>query len=87
MNDTVYYLILDRIVGKKEDGKYYLYRNDEWIPDTGYVIMDRLMGYDASEPPDSPYAMGSGSMMDEIEEISYEKAMEIISYECFFTGR
>ncbi len=77
MNENVYYLILDSLVGKKEDAKYYLFREDRWVPDTGYVIMDRLMGYDAGEPYDSPYAMGSGSMMGEIEEISCERAMEL----------
>ena len=78
MSETVYYLILDTLVGKREEGKYYIFREDEWIPDTGYMIMDRLMGYDPSEPPGSPYGIGNGSVMDEIEEISYEKAMELI---------
>ena len=77
MNETVYYLILETVVGKKEDGKYFLFGENGWVPDTGSVIMDRLMGYDPSEPPGSPYAMGSLSVMDEIEEISCEKAMEL----------
>ena len=75
---TNYYLIRERVVGKKEDGRYYLYREGKWIPDTESVIMDRLMGYDASEPPGSPYAMGNLSIMDEIEDITYEEAMERI---------
>ena len=69
MNEkATYYLILDCIVGKKEDGRYFLFRNDRWLPDTESVIMDRLAGYDPSEPPDSPYRFGNGSVMDEIEE-------------------
>ncbi len=40
--------------------------------------MDRLMGYDPTEPPGSPYAMMNSSVMDEIEEISEEKAKEFL---------
>ncbi len=78
MNETVYYLILDTVVGKREDGKYYLFSENGWIPDTGSVIMDRLVGYDPSEPPGSPYGIGNGSVMAELEEISCERAMELI---------
>ena len=42
------------------------------------MIWDRLMGYDSTEVPGSPYAMGNTSIMEEIEEINYEKAMELI---------
>lgn len=78
MNETVYYLILDTLVGKKEDCRYYLYYNDAWHPDTGSVIMDHLNGYDGGEPSDSPYGYGNGSVMGNIDEISYETAMEKI---------
>ena len=78
MNETVYYMIYETLVGKREDGRYYLYCNDEWVRDSGSVIMDHLMGYDPSEPADSPYGFGNGSVMGDIEEISYEKAMEMI---------
>ena len=78
MNETVYYLILDTIVGKREDGKYYLFGENGWTPDTGSVIMDRLVGYDPSEPPGSPYRMGNGSVMGELEEIPCGRAMELI---------
>ena len=78
MNDTIYYLIFGRLFGKKEDGRYFLFYNDDWVPDTESVIMDHLMGYDPSEPPGSPYRIGNGSIMDDIEEITYEQAMELI---------
>lgn len=78
MKDTIYYLIFERLIGKREDGRYYLYSNDDWVPDTDSVIMDHLMGYDPSEPPGSPYGIGNGSIMADIEEISYEQAMELI---------
>ncbi len=77
MNKATYYLILNRLVGKKEDRMYYLFVNGEWIRDTTSEIYDRLMGFDPSEPPDSPYGMGNGSVMDEIEEITYERALEL----------
>ena len=78
MKDTIYYLIFERLIGKKEDGRYYLYSNDDWVPDTESVIMDHLMGYDPSEPPGSPYGIGNGSIMADIEEIPYKQVMELI---------
>lgn len=79
MNEkTTYYLIWKHLVGKKEDEMFYLFKNGEWIPDKENVIMDHLMGYDPTEPPESPYAMYNMSIMDEIEDISYEEAMKII---------
>lgn len=77
-NEATYYLIMDRLVGKKEGYIYYLFENGKWCPDSRCVIMDRLMGYDPTEPAGSPYAIGNGSIMDEIEVITYEKAMELI---------
>ena len=77
-NETTYYLILERIVGKQENGVYYIFEDGEWQIDRRCVIMDRLMGYDPSEPPGSPYGIGNLSIMDEIEEITCEKAMELI---------
>ncbi len=83
MKEAVYYLIFDSLVGKREDGRYYLYCNDDWVRDSQSVIMDHLMGYDASEPEGSPYRIGNLSIMDEIEEITAEQAMELIGQ----TGR
>ncbi len=69
---TVYYLIRERRLGKKEDDGYFLYKDREWVPDVRNVILDRLMGYDPYD--DTPYGFGSLSIMDEIEEISEEEA-------------
>ena len=76
--ETRYYLIKERSVGKEKGDNYFIYREGEWQPDTKRIIIDRLMGYAPDEPADSPYGIGSTSIMDEIEEISYEKAMEYI---------
>ena len=78
-----YYLICGRTVGKRErTGQYrskdWLFRDGEWVPDTGWVISDHLIGYDPSEPPDSPYAIGSTSVLMEIDEIPETEAMDLI---------
>jgi hypothetical protein len=74
-----YYLIEKCRLGKKEDVAYYLFIDAEWVWDEKNVIMDHLMGYDPSEPADSPYAIGNTSIIDEIEEISFDKAMRVIN--------
>lgn len=76
-DNATYYLIWERIVGKQEDGKYFIFRNGKWNPDNESIIRDRLVGYDPSEPPDSPYRFGNGSVMAEMDEIPYEKAVEL----------
>ena len=70
-----YYLILKRIVGRESGGGYSIFRHGQWEPDTEWMIMDRLMGYDPSEPPDSPYGIGNTAVMDEIEEITCQEAV------------
>ncbi len=72
--DTRYYLILGRWLGKKDGGKYFLLKDGAWEQDNNNEIIDRLMGYDPSEPPDSPYGIGNTSIMVEIEEITYKQA-------------
>ena len=76
---TTYYLILNRQLGKEEDGKYYLYTNGSWVPDTKSTILGRLMGFDPSEPADSPYVMGNMDIMDTIEPITEQQAREFIN--------
>ena len=78
-SNTTYYLILNRQLGKEEDGKYYLYTNGSWVPDTKSTILGRLMGFDPSEPADSPYAMGNMDIMDTIKVITEEQAREFIN--------
>ena len=75
---TTYYLIWDSVVGKQEEGRYYIFRNGQWEPDTDSIIRDRLVGYDPSEPPGSPYGFGNGSVMAEMDEISYDEALKLI---------
>ena len=76
---VTYYLIEKCRIGKKEDVAYYLFIDAEWVWDEKNVIMDHLVGYDPSEPADSPYAIGNTSIIDEIEEISFDKAIRVIN--------
>ena len=76
---TTYYLILNRQLGKEEDGKYYLYTNGSWVPDTKSTILGRLMGFDPSEPADSPYATGNMDIIDTIEPITEQQALQFIA--------
>ncbi len=77
--NTTYYLILNRQLGKEEDGKYYLYKKGSWVPDTKSTILGRLMGFDPSEPADSPYAIGNMDIMDTIDVITEEQANQLIN--------
>lgn len=77
--NTTYYLILNKQLGKEEDGKYYLYTIGSWVPDTKNTIMDRLIGFDPGESADSPYAIGNMDIMDTIEPITEHQAIEFIN--------
>ena len=77
-SSATYYLIWHSVVGKQESGRYYIFRNGQWEPDNKSMIMDRLVGYDPSEPPGSPYGFGNGSVMAEMDEISQVEAMKLI---------
>ena len=77
MSET-YYLIWNEVLGKEENGSYYIYRDGTWVPDKESIIRDRLIGYDPFEPPGSPYGIGNGSVMAEMDEITYEEAKKIM---------
>lgn len=77
MDKVIYYLIMQRRLGKKDGDRFYLYNDGTWVPDEKNVIMDRLMGYDPYD--DSPYGFGSLSIMDEIEEIPEDRAIQILN--------
>lgn len=76
---VIYYLIRERLMGKKDVDGYYLFVNGEWVTDEKNVIRDHLMGFDPNEPSDSPYAFGSMSIMDEIDEIPSDIALKLIN--------
>ena len=75
--ETKYYLIWDSIVGKCEEGIDYIFKNGEWYLDNENIIFDRLIGYDPTEPPGSPYAYGNGSVLAEMTKIPFEKAYKL----------
>ena len=74
MANITYYLIREKRLGKKEDDRYYLYKNREWVLDENNVIRDHLMGYDPND--DTSFGFGSLSVSDEIEEITEEEAVK-----------
>ena len=76
---TVYYWISDlHIIGRLKDFIPYLYQKDMgWVVDQEHILMDRVMGYEKSEP--SIYGIGSTDMMERVKEISEEEAMQFIS--------
>lgn len=79
--NTVYYRIKDlNMIGKEEDYVPYLYKPGKgWIVDRDNILMDRIMGYDETEPSGSHYKIGNSNMMDRVEQISEKEAEKIIS--------
>lgn len=73
---VTYYRINDLdLLGKEEDFIPYLYKPEKgWTVDNDNILMDRIMGYDNSEPHNSPYGIGNLSMMERVEEITEEEA-------------
>ncbi len=79
---STFYRILDKKLVGRRDGmsECFVYDNIKgWIPDADHIIMDRIMGYDDSEEPGSPYRMGNSDMMSRIKEITEEEANKIIA--------
>ncbi len=74
--DVAYYYIKDlNSLGKIEGHICFLYKAEKgWVKDDKSILMDRIIGYDESEPSDSPYKIGNLSIMDLVEEISEEEA-------------
>ena len=81
MSADSYYEIIDLdMVGKLEGNLPYIYDPEQgWIIDNKLILMDRLMGYDASEPKGSPYKLGNLDMLDRVRKISREEAEKRIS--------
>ncbi|MCR4874458.1 MAG: hypothetical protein K5923_01780 [Clostridia bacterium] len=82
VKEVIYYLINDCIVGKSviydRFSKEYIYEDGKWHVDKDWVIMDRIVGFNPNEPPDSPYAFGNDGIMSELKIISKEQAMDVI---------
>lgn len=78
---AVYYHISDlNKVGKEEEFIPYIYDKEKgWCVDQSNILMDRIIGYDTTEPKDSSYRIGSLDMMDRIREISEEEALKKIA--------
>ena len=75
---VIKYYFVNGTVGKKSDEGCFLLKDNRWVVDTNHVIDDHLMGYDPTEPDDSPYRIGCLSIRDKIKEISEEQASQHI---------
>lgn len=78
---VTYYRINDLdLLGKEEDFVPYLFKPGKgWVVDNDNILMDRVMGFDDSEPDNSPYKIGNSSTMDLVKEISQKEADKIIT--------
>lgn len=56
----------------------YDFKSGEWRPGDNELFNNRV-GFDSSEPIDSPYRYGNSSCMSPIVEISHEEAEAFIS--------
>lgn len=75
-----YYLLKDSgLVAKGYSFYHWIYYDFAWHKDTKSIVSNKICGFDSSEQEDSPYAFGSTSVMDEIEQISYEEAADILA--------
>lgn len=76
-----YYEIIDlNMIAKIEEHIPYIYDSQQgWVRDMKCLLMDRIMGYDSSEPKDSPYRLGNLDMMDRVRKISREEAEKRIA--------
>ena len=79
---TTYYWMTDlKQFGKYDGQNYYILINGKWMSDNDRIIFGKLIGYDEFEPDDSPYAIGSTSVMDTIKEITEEQFNEMYNSE------
>lgn len=80
MNKITYYkMCCPSFICKADNDKYYIYKDGEWIIDKEMIVFGKLIGYDPYEPDDSPYKIGSTSVMDQIEEISEAEAFGLMA--------
>jgi len=73
--EFTYYWIKDKnLIGKAKRLTGYIYDDklNEWVLDDKSILSDRIIGYDGD-------GIGSSDMMDRLEEITEEQAMEIIN--------
>lgn len=72
-----YYFLKDvkKVAKIDEKGKCFVWWKDGWDEEPDSVVLDRLYGYDPSEPVGSPYRFGGHI---EARAISEEEAKELL---------
>lgn len=71
-----FYLINGNKLSYTDGKESFEYKNNEWIKINNSEIISRLIGYDPSEPSDSPYAIGNTDIMESIKELTLEQVIE-----------
>lgn len=74
--DCKFYLVENNRLFCTYNNETYELKNNEWLKANNNEITDRLMGYDSSEPSDSPYAIGNTDIMSSIKELTLEETIE-----------
>ncbi|MBO5772531.1 MAG: hypothetical protein J6R37_01855 [Clostridia bacterium] len=74
--ETKWYLIDNRILGKRDNLGDFIFNNGHWENDTDHLIGDCLIGYDPYEV--ACYALGNTEIMARIKEIPKEQAIKFI---------
>lgn len=76
---TYYYISDLNKVGKEEEFIPYIYDKIRgWVVDQSNILIDRILGYEDTEPEDSTYRLGNLNMLDRITEITEEEALKKI---------
>ena len=74
--DCKFYLVENNRLFCTCNNETFELKNNEWIKANNNEITERLMGYDSSEPSDSPYAIGNTDIMSSIKELTLEETIE-----------
>ncbi len=71
-----FYLIEDNRLFCVVNNQTFELINNKWSNSSNNEIMDRILGYDSSEPFDSPYAIGNMETMCALKELTREQVIE-----------
>lgn len=76
MNDMKFYIIDNSRLLCTNRIETFEYINNNWIERDNSEITDRLIGFDSSEPNDSPYVIGNTEIMESIKELTFSQAVD-----------
>lgn len=76
MNDMKFYIIDNNRLLCTNRIETFEYINNNWIERDNSEITDRLLGFDSSEPNDSPYVIGNTEIMESIKELTFSQVVD-----------